>query len=88
MTTQNFPEIVCVYTGPPNQCGECGGHDETGTGFCSPDCQADRAERAAQHRDALERRRAAEDAFAAEVQRLRAAGHTDEQIDEMLKDWP
>lgn len=86
--TAGLPQVVCLYTGPPNQCTECGGHDETGTGFCSPACQDARAERVAEHRDQDARRRAAEDAFAAEVDRLRAAGHSDEHIDEMLKDWP
>lgn len=88
MTTPILPHVVCVYIGVPGECTECGFIDETGSGFCSPACQDRRAEREAEHRDALDRRRAAEDAFAAEVQRLRGLGYTDEQIGAILKDWP
>jgi hypothetical protein len=80
--------IVCAYTGPPNECVECGGYDQTGTGFCSHDCHADFADRGRQSEAALAKRRADDDAFAEEANRLRLLGHGDEEIDELLKDMP
>lgn len=80
--------IVCVYTGNPNDCPECGGHNPTGQQFCSHDCAADRADREARREAAVQARRDAEDAFAVEVERLRGLGHTDHEIDELLKDMP
>lgn len=80
--------IVCAYTGPPGECQECGGFDNTGTGFCSHDCRADRADREARHRAADRARRAADDAFGREAERLRTLGHADAEIDELLKGMP
>lgn len=45
--TERAPKIMCAYMGPPKQCSECGGRDETATGFCSHDCRAARADREA-----------------------------------------
>lgn len=81
-------DIVCVYMGPPGECSECGGFDETGTGFCSPDCHADRADREARWRSAVQARRDADDAFGRAAELLHAKGHTDEEIDELLKGMP
>lgn len=80
--------FVCLYQGPPKECSECGGHDPTGTGFCSHDCAAARADRVERHRVWSEDRRAREDAFADEVARLRAAGHSYEECDVLLAGMP
>lgn len=81
-------QFVCAYFGPPNQCQECGGLDETGTGFCDLECRESRALRD-ERRDAAEvARRAAEDAFAAEVARLRAEGRSYEECDRLLAHMP
>lgn len=66
----SVPSIVCAYLGPPGECSECGGHDPTGTGFCSHDCAATRADREARHTADAQVRRARENLFAAEVDRL------------------
>ena len=78
--------IVCAYTGPPDTCAECGGYDPTGTGFCSHDCRADFHTRGDRHEAERLARRAADDAFGVEADKLRAQGHTDQEIDELLKD--
>lgn len=85
MTGLNF---VCAYTGPPEACRECGGFDATGAGFCSHDCAAAWADRGKRLEAADQARRDADDAFGREADRLRTEGHTDEEIDEILKDMP
>ena len=89
MTTPNHDlHVVCVYTGIPGDCQECGGWDATGTGFCSRDCRADRADRMARREAAIRALEDADDACGREAERLRALGHTDLEIDKMLKDMP
>lgn len=80
--------FVCAYMGVPGDCQECGGFDPTGTGFCSHDCAAARAERAAQLDAALADRRTREDSFARECERLRGQGYTDREIDALLVGMP
>ena len=80
--------VVCLYCGPPGECQECGGFNETGSPYCSHDCAADAAARLAQLEETVRARRAREDAFAAECDRLRALGHTDEEIDALLAGMP
>jgi hypothetical protein len=80
--------FVCLYTGPPGECCECGGYDPTGSGLCSFECVESRQagiDRQDAERDA---RRAADDKYGTEVDRLRALGHTYEEIEQLLKDWP
>lgn len=88
MTANEGPSIVCAYFGPPSECAECGGHDDTGTGFCSHDCRAGWADRGVRLEAAAQARRDADDAFGREADRLRAQGHTDMEIDELLKGMP
>jgi hypothetical protein len=85
---RSVPTIVCAYTGVSGDCSECGGHDPTGTGFCGHDCAAARADREARHEAERQARRDAEEAFAAEVDRLRGLGHSDEEIDLILAGMP
>ncbi len=80
--------IVCCYMGDPNECPECGGFNDTGQQFCSHDCAAAWADRAADHERQAQARRDNEEAFGREVDRLRTAGHTDEEIDVMLAGMP
>ena len=80
--------VVCAFTGIPGDCQECGGHDPTGTGFCSHDCRAARADREARHEAERQAQRENEAAFAAAVDQLRERGHSDEEIDDILKGWP
>lgn len=84
--------IVCAYFGRPDECTECGGQvrrpGERVDRFCSDDCAADYTQRAAAQDTAVAARRAAEDAFGREVDRLRAAGHSDERIDVLLAGMP
>lgn len=80
--------IVCAYLGPPGDCSECGGHDPTGTRLCSHDCAQARADRAAKQDAAAQARRDADDAFGREADRLKALGHTDVEIDDLLKGMP
>lgn len=80
--------FVCAYMGPPKQCSECGGRDETGTGFCSHDCRAARADREARLEANAQVRRAREDLFAAEVERLRSLGYSYEECDVLLAGMP
>jgi len=80
--------FLCLYQGVPGDCSECGGYDPTGTGFCSHDCGAARAERVAEHEAAQQRRRDDEAAFAREVDRLHAAGHSYDEIDLLLAEMP
>jgi hypothetical protein len=80
--------FVCLYQGVPGDCSECGGFDPTGTGFCCHDCAQARADRAARHAAAAQASRDREDAFAREVDRLRAEGYRDEEIDLMLAGMP
>ncbi len=80
--------FVCAYMGRPDECPECGGHNETGDRFCSHDCAADHDTRVA-HLD--RERQASRDqaaAFGREVDRLRALGHTDQEIDVLLAEMP
>lgn len=37
--------FVCIYTGPPGECCECGGYDPTGSGLCSFECVESRQAR-------------------------------------------
>jgi hypothetical protein len=80
--------FVCVYFGQPDECPECGGFNRTGDRYCSHECGDQAAMRAADHEEQIQARRAREDAFAAECERLRAAGHTDEEIDVLLVGMP
>lgn len=80
--------FLCAYTGVPGDCAECGGHDPTGTGWCSHDCRQAFEDRGAQAEAQQQARRAADDAFGREADRLRTLGHTDREIDELLKDMP
>lgn len=80
--------VVCVYFGRRDECHECGGFNQTGDPYCSHDCAADAAARLAQIEETVRARRAREDAFAAECDRLRALGHSDEEIDVLLAGMP
>jgi hypothetical protein len=80
--------IVCLYFGRPDECRECGGFNETGDPYCSHDCADSAAARAAEADEAVRSRRAREEAFAVEGARLRALGHSDEEIDVLLADMP
>lgn len=80
--------IVCVYTAIPGECPVCGGHNDTGPPFCMPECEEAFHDRADQHRAARDQERANNEAFAVEVDRLRAAGHTDDEINHMLRGMP
>lgn len=80
--------VVCAYFGRADECQECGGFNETGTRFCATECEADFADRAAAQEALAQRRRDQDDAFAAEVDRLRALGHTDGEIDELTRGMP
>lgn len=88
MTAPNGIHFVCLYTGVPGECQECGFHDPTGTGWCSHDCRQAYEDRGAQIQANVQARRDADDAFGREADRLRGLGHTDEEIDEMLKGMP
>ncbi len=92
--------IVCAYMGPYDECHGCGGslsgllHGQPPRmdSFCSDDCAADEHDRRARY-DAeraarASARRAREDEFARECDRLRALGHTDEWIDFLLAHIP
>lgn len=81
-------KIVCVYTGVPGACIECEAPAIPGGRFCSADCEQAFDDRAQDHRDQVQQERRNNAAFAAEVERLRAAGLTDTDIDERLKDMP
>lgn len=84
--------IVCAYSGRPDECPECGGFvrrpGERGDQFCSDDCAADYADRTTAQDAAAQARRDADDAFGREVARLRAAGHSYEEIDVLLAGMP
>jgi hypothetical protein len=82
--TTNF----CLYQGTPGDCSECGGYDATGNGFCGHDCAAARAERVAEQEAQQQARRAREDAFGREVERLRAEGRSYEEMDALLSGMP
>jgi len=79
---------VCLYTGPADQCSECGGFNNTGQPFCSYECAASRADRDRAAIAADVARRARENAFAAECDRLSALGLSDEEIDVALAGMP
>lgn len=84
--------VVCAYLGDPAECMECGfSVPEPGARqdrFCGDDCAAGYAERGAAMEAARLARRAREDAFAVEGDRLRKLGHTDEEIDVLLAGMP
>lgn len=80
--------FICAYFGPPGECSECGGYDPTGTGICSHDCGHSRAVRVARMEADEQARRDADDAFGREVDRLRALGHSDTEIDALLRAMP
>lgn len=82
------PEIICLYFGPPDECSECGGLNETGTQFCSHDCAATRAAAVARQDAEQVARRVREDAFAEAVAALLTQGHTYEEIDVLLAGMP
>lgn len=82
------PTFVCAYFGRPDECHSCGGFNETGTRYCSTECEADAADRLAEIEAHAQQRRDQDDAFAAEVDRLRALGHTDAEIDELTRGMP
>lgn len=89
MTAPNSDlHIVCAYTGVPGDCSECGGWDPTHSGFCGDDCRDARLDREERHRAEAQARRDADDAFGREADRLRAAGHTDVEVDELLEGMP
>jgi predicted nucleic acid-binding Zn ribbon protein len=83
-------EIVCLYTGPVDECVECGGGNETGTQFCSTGCEADFADRRRRRQQEIDQRRGADDAFAQAIARLREREPdiTDEEIDDRLRWMP
>ena len=85
MTVSTF---VCAYFGRADECPECGGFNVTGTRYCSTDCEAGAAERVAELEARAQLRRDRDDAFGAEVEQLRALGHTDPQIDELTRGMP
>jgi hypothetical protein len=78
----------CLYFGRADECAECGGFNATGTQFCSHDCAASRAERVARQDADRQARRDREALFGAECERLRALGHSDEEIDALLVGIP
>lgn len=84
--------IVCAYFGNPADCPECGGAVPTPGArqdrFCGDDCASASLDRAAAQQAAQDARRAREDAFGVEVDRLRALGHTDVEIDVLLEGMP
>lgn len=80
--------FMCAYLGRADECRECGGFNQTGGQYCSHDCATDAAARAAALDEQIQARQAREAAFAAEVERLRAAGHTYEEIDQLLAGMP
>lgn len=88
--------VVCAYFGPADECHGCGGalpaRNVRMDRFCSDDCAASEHARRtrvdAEHAAQLAARRAREDAFARESDRLRDLGHTDEQIDVLLAHIP
>ncbi|HEU5108057.1 MAG TPA: hypothetical protein VFT95_05820 [Micromonosporaceae bacterium] len=86
--TTPTPEVVCAYFGPPGECPECGGFNDTGGAFCSHDCAAARSDRDARHDADRQVRRAREDLFAAEVARLRGLGYSYEECDVLLAGLP
>lgn len=88
MSTETEIDFVCAYFGRSDECQECGFFNETGTKFCSTECEANQAERVARMDAAVQRRRDQDDAFGAECERLRALGHTDAEIDELTKGMP
>jgi hypothetical protein len=80
--------FFCAYQGSPYECTECGGVKPGDLPYCCHECAASAAARAERHRREIADQRARADAFGREVDRLRAAGHTYQQIDELLKDVP
>jgi hypothetical protein len=80
--------FVCAYMGRADECQECGFFNETGTRFCSVECEANFAERGAEMDARAQQRRDQDDAFGAECERLRALGRTDAEIDELLRGMP
>lgn len=92
--------IVCAYFGPYDECPNCGGslsgllagQPPRMDSFCSDDCAADDHDRRARlDADRAARtaaRRAREDEFAREGDRLRQLGHTDTEIDVLLAHIP
>lgn len=84
--------IVCAYTGDPEECPECGGSVPAPGArqdrFCGDDCAASYADRCGALEAAQQARRDRVAAFGVEVDRLRALGHTDVEIDVLLKGMP
>lgn len=80
--------FVCLYTGPADTCTECGGFDPTGTGFCEHECRESFEAHGERMKAEQQARRDADDAFGRAADELRALGHTDEEIDELLRGMP
>lgn len=84
--------IVCAYFGDPAECMECGfavpSPGARQDRFCGDECAASYSDRAAAQAAAQHARRAREDAFGAEVDRLRGLGNSDEEIDVLLAAMP
>jgi hypothetical protein len=84
--------FVCAYLGDPSECPECGGYvpapGARQDAFCGDDCAAVYADRCAVLEAVQAARGAREDAFGAEVDRLRGLGHSDEEIDRLLAGMP
>lgn len=80
--------FICLYTGRPDECPECGGFNETGDRFCSHDCADSYALRVERMRANEQARRDREDAFAVAGAELRGQGYTDQEIDVLLAHIP
>jgi len=81
-------DFACLYFGRADECPECGFFNETGHRYCSHECADRAAARAAANEADVQARRAREDAFAAAVAELIAAGHTYEEADVLLASMP
>jgi hypothetical protein len=88
MSTETEIHFVCAYFGRSDECHECGFFNETGTRFCSTECEAGYHERVARMEAARAAERAQDEAFGAECERLRALGHSDAEINELTKGMP
>jgi hypothetical protein len=81
--------FFCLYQ--PHRCHECGrelGSSAIDGRFCSLECADSQAEALTRIEESDHRRRQAEDDFAAEVDRLSAAGYSYAEIDTILEDMP
>jgi hypothetical protein len=81
--------FICLYQ--PNRCHECDrelGLNAIDGRFCDGECADAFAEAQTRIEESDRLRRQAEDAFAAEVERLSAAGYSYAEIDTLLEDMP